>query len=62
MKCNVGMSDKVLRGIIGLVIIAVGFYFKSWWGAIGFIPILTAILGWCPLYAPLGISTCKTKT
>ncbi|MBI2486757.1 MAG: DUF2892 domain-containing protein [Deltaproteobacteria bacterium] len=62
MKCNVGMSDKVLRVIIGLVIIAVGFYFKSWWGAIGVIPILTAVLGWCPLYKPIRVSTCKTKT
>jgi hypothetical protein len=60
MKCNVGKADKIIRIILGLVIIAVGFYFKSWWGAIGVVPIFTALIGWCPLYAPFKISTCKT--
>jgi hypothetical protein len=62
MKCNVGKSDKILRVLIGLIIIGTGFYFKSWWGGIGIVPILTAVIGWCPLYTPLRISTCKIKT
>ena len=61
MQCNIGKADKVLRIIIGLVIIAIGMYFKSWWGAIGLVPLLTATIGWCPLYVPLGIKTCKTE-
>ena len=61
MQCNIGKADKVFRIIIGLVIIAIGLYFKSWWGAIGLVPLLTAITGWCPLYVPLGIKTCKTE-
>jgi len=61
MKCNVGSADKVVRIIIGLVLIVLGFIFKSWWGAIGLIPIITALISWCPLYVPFGISTCKTK-
>lgn len=62
MKCNVGKVDKIFRVIIGVVIIALGFYYKSWWGAIGLIPLITAALGWCPLYLPFGLSTCKTKS
>lgn len=61
MTKNIGSLDRGIRLIIGLVIIGIGYYFQSWWGAIGIIPILTAGIGWCPPYALLGISTCKTK-
>jgi len=61
MKANVGTTDRVIRAVIGIVIIAVGIYYKSWWGAIGLIPILTAISGLCLAYLPFGISTCKTE-
>ena len=61
MKCNVGKTDKIIRVIVGLVIIVIGFYFKSWWGAVGVIPIFTAAIGWCPVYLPFGISSSKIK-
>ncbi len=61
MKCNVGKADRTIRVILGLAIIAVGVYFQSWWGAIGIIPLFTAAIGWCPLYAPFKISTCSTE-
>lgn len=61
MKANVGKADKVIRIVLGVAIIAAGIYFKSWWGVIGIIPILTAAISWCPLYTPLGIKTCKTE-
>lgn len=60
MLKNVGSIDKVLRYVIGVVIIGLGFYFSSWWGAIGIIPIGTAFMGTCPAYMPFGLSTCKT--
>ena len=59
MKCNVGKSDKIIRWIIGIVLIVLGIVYKSWWGAIGLLPILTAIISFCPLYLPFGLSTCK---
>jgi len=62
MSCNMGKIDRILRIIPGLVIIALGLYFKSWWGAIGVLPLLNASLGWCPAYLPFGISTCRIKT
>lgn len=62
MKKNVGSIDKVVRVILGLVIIALGILNQSWWGLVGVLPIFTATLGWCPAYLPFGITTCKTKT
>ena len=61
MTKNVGQTDKIIRWVLGLVIIVAGIYLKSWWGVIGIVPILTAVIGWCPIYLPFGISTCKVK-
>ena len=61
MKCNVGKADRIIRVILGALIIAIGVYLKSWWGAIGAIPIITATIGWCPAYFPFGISSCKRQ-
>ncbi len=61
MKKNVGSTDRILRSVLGVAIIAAGVYFKSWWGVIGIVPIVTATLGVCPAYHPLGINTCKTE-
>lgn len=61
-KCNVGKVDRIVRVVLGLVLIALGFYFNTWWGAIGMIPLVTAAIGWCPLYRPLGITTCSTQS
>lgn len=58
MNKNVGGIDRALRTIAGIAIIGAGVSFQSWWGAIGLIPLLTALIGWCPLYPVLGISTC----
>jgi hypothetical protein len=57
MKKNMGKIDKIFRITIGTVAIAIGIYFQSWWGTIGIIPLLTSFIGWCPAYAPFGIST-----
>ncbi len=62
MKKNVGSIDRVIRVILGLAIIGLGIGFKSWLGLIGLVPIITAVIGWCPLYVPFGISTCKVKS
>ncbi len=62
MNKNVGKVDKTLRIIIGLVVIALGVYLKSWWGLVGLVPLLTAFCGFCPLYAPFKISTDKKES
>jgi hypothetical protein len=61
MKCNIGKTDRIIRALIGLIVIAVGVYLKSWWGAIGLVPLFTAAMGWCGLYTLFGMSTCKLK-
>lgn len=59
MKKNVGTIDRSIRAIAGVAAIAAGVYFQSWWGAIGVVLLGTALIGWCPPYSLLGISTCK---
>lgn len=59
MKTNVGSPDRIARIILGVVIIAIGFYFQSWWGVIGIVPIITATLNFCPVYKLLGVNTKK---
>lgn len=59
MKANVGSTDRIIRFVLGAVIIAVGFYFKSWWGVVGVVPILTGLLNYCPAYNLIGVSTKK---
>ena len=59
MKCNVGRTDKIIRAILGLGLLAAGGYFKSWWGLVGLVALLTAGIGFCPAYLPFGISTCE---
>lgn len=58
---NIGPTDRILRIVIGIAAVGLGVAFGSWWGALGLIPIITAIIGWCPIYAPLHISTCAVK-
>jgi len=60
MKCNIGKVDRMIRIVLGVAIISVGMYFKSWWGAVGLIPLLTAAIRWCPAYIPFGFSTCES--
>ena len=61
MKKNVGDGDKIVRYILGAVIIAAGVYFNSWWGLVGVVPIFTALMGWCPFYVPFKLSSIKSK-
>ncbi|KAA6185801.1 DUF2892 domain-containing protein [Thiohalocapsa marina] len=60
MKQNVGGIDRWLRIALGLVLVVWGLWAQTWWGAIGLVPLLTGAIGWCPLYLPLGLSTCKS--
>lgn len=61
MVKNVGSSDKLIRYILGLVILGLGYYYKSWWGLIGIIPIGTALIGVCPVYLPFKLSSNKKE-
>ena len=61
MNKNVGSVDRFIRLVLGLIILGVGYYYQSWWGAIGAVMLLTAVIGWCPPYSILKINTCKKE-
>ncbi|MDN6308851.1 MAG: DUF2892 domain-containing protein [Psychrobacter sp.] len=56
---NIGGIDRMLRIIAGVIIIALGAYYQSWWGIVGLIPLLTGVFRFCPLYTMVGVNTCK---
>jgi hypothetical protein len=60
MKSNVGGLDKILRIVAGLALIGLGIAgIGAPWTFVGVIPLATGLVGWCPLYLPFAISTCK---
>lgn len=60
---NVHQIERIARAIIGILGISLVFIGpKTMWGLIGIVPLATALLGTCPAYTLLGISTCKIKT
>ncbi|RME68166.1 MAG: DUF2892 domain-containing protein [Nitrospirae bacterium] len=60
MKKNIGKTERIIRVIAGLAITSLVFWGpKSPWALLGLVPFLTGLIGWCPPYALLGISTCK---
>lgn len=67
MKNNMGRNDRSIRSIIALIIIAL-YYYEIITGTLGIVLIvvsivflITSLIGFCPLYAPFGISTCKPE-
>ena len=64
MKKNVGNTDKWIRVILGLAIMSLLIILPGGWrwlGLIGLIPIATALINFCPIYAIFGLSTKKDK-
>jgi hypothetical protein len=67
MTVNVGIIDRLTRIVIGLLLIAyaIPFGFPStgwnWVGWIGIVPIITAIVGYCPAYTVFGLSSCSAR-
>ena len=62
MKINEGSIDRVVRIVVGLVLISLVFIGpQSPWGWIGVVPLATGLIGWCPAYTLFGIDTCKMK-
>jgi hypothetical protein len=56
---NIGGTERVIRVVVGLGVISLAFIGpKTPWAFLGVVPILTGLIGWCPPYALLGISTC----
>ena len=59
MLTNESSLDRALRVVIGLVLLSLVVVGpKTMWGALGLVPLLTGLFGFCPVYRILGISTC----
>ena len=62
MKTNVGQTDKILRILVGVGLLSLAFMGpKTAFGYIGLVPLLTGLVGFCPLYTVLGLNTCPAK-
>jgi Protein of unknown function (DUF2892) len=62
MKSNEGVTDRVLRVVVGLGVLSLVFVGpQTPWGYLGLIPLLTGLVGFCPAYALLGVNTCAAR-
>lgn len=62
MTKNVGGIDKIIRIVLGLVLIGLAVTGTvGAWGYLGIVPLATGLMGWCPPYALLGFNTCAVK-
>lgn len=59
MKTNVGGIDRVLRIVVGLALIVWAFLGGPVWAWVGAVPLVTALVGFCPVYPIVGMSTAK---
>lgn len=58
MTCNIHPVERVVRGVVGLGILALVFVGpKTLWGLVGLVPLLTGLTGFCPPYQWMGINT-----
>lgn len=62
MKINTGCIDRALRVVIGFALITMAATGTvGMWGWIGVVPLLTGLIGFCPLYTIMGTNTCRVK-
>jgi hypothetical protein len=62
MKVNIGKAERIVRIAVGIGVLALAFAGpRASWGYLGVLPLLSGLIGWCPPYALLGISTVRTS-
>ena len=64
MNKNVGQVDRWIRIIVGVVLLSLILFLSGgirWIGLIGLIPLITGLVGTCPIYSILKINTNKSK-
>ena len=63
MTLNEGSLDRVIRVALGIVLLSLVFFGpKTGWGLLGLIPLLTGVVGFCPLYRLIGVRTCPASS
>jgi Protein of unknown function (DUF2892) len=59
-KSNVGSVDRMLRILVGVILIALVFVGpQTPWGWLGLIPLVTGLFSTCPIYSFFGLNTCR---
>lgn len=64
LKANVGTIDRLIRVVLGLVLLSLFFVLDGgikYVSLIGIVLLLTATIKFCPLYTLIGVNTCSTK-
>jgi hypothetical protein len=62
MTTNIGKVERMIRIVVGIGVLSLAFVGpKSPWAYLGILPLLTGLVGWCPPYALLGISTVRAS-
>ena len=57
MKLNEGGVDRIVRVIVGIAVLSLAFIGpRTPWAYLGVVPLLTGLVGFCPLYALLGVN------
>ncbi len=63
MKPNIGKTEREVRVVVGLGVLSQAFGgFHTPWAYLGLLPLLSGLVGWCPPYALLGISTVRASS
>jgi hypothetical protein len=63
MTMNEGTIDRAVRIVLGLALLSVYFFGpRSLLGLLGLVPLVTGVIGYCPLYAMFGLRTCPAPT
>jgi hypothetical protein len=58
MDQNVGMADRIIRIVLGVIFIVLALRYSYWWFIPAVIALVTGIVGWCGLYTLLKCNTC----
>ncbi len=62
LPSNESTLDRGVRVVLGLAVLSLVFVGpKSLFGLVGLVPLATGLLGSCPIYTLLGISSCPMK-
>lgn len=62
MKPNEGAVDRILRVLVGAGVLSLAFIGpQTPWAYLGVIPLVTGLVGICPLYSILGVNTCGVR-
>ncbi|BAE51310.1 YgaP family membrane protein [Paramagnetospirillum magneticum] len=58
MDSNMGGKDRLIRTAVSLGLMGLAMAnLIGPWGWVGIVPLVSAVLGWCPVYMVTGFST-----